>query len=52
MRCKKEWEFIVVIAGKAKYIEMRKKNGEFTQSIACSKCLPDLEKAIKEFKKA
>lgn len=42
------WKFVIV----GDNIEARyKENGEFVHSVACKKCLPELERIIKKFKK-
>jgi hypothetical protein len=48
MKCKKGYKFVIV-AGQ--HIEIRKPDGTFESSVCCKKCLPELEMAIRIFKK-
>ena len=49
MKCKENYEFVVL--DELGLIELRTKKGEFISSIACRKCIPELEKAIAKIKK-
>ena len=46
--CVKGEKFIITDYG---HIELRNSNGEYIRSIACKKCIKNLEVAIKKFKK-
>jgi hypothetical protein len=47
MKCKKNYKFVIVDAGKDKYIELRTKDNQYHQSICCKKCYKDLKKVMK-----